>query len=100
LGGRWGRDTSFVTATLSTVTSSSAAFGRWAFVIGQPRRSGGVGAVPAHVVCGLPDRSVLRRRDRRMVSAAAKVCRRSAYHAPYGAWPGGHTGAICRQETK
>jgi hypothetical protein len=27
-----------VTATPSTVTSSSAAFGRWAFVIGQPRR--------------------------------------------------------------
>src|SRR6202045_1329981 len=32
------RDTSFVTATPSTVTSSSAAFGRWAFGIGQPRR--------------------------------------------------------------
>jgi hypothetical protein len=28
----------FVTATPSTVTSSSAAFGRWAFGIGQPRR--------------------------------------------------------------
>src|ERR1700726_4141279 len=32
------RDTSFVTATPSTVTSSSAAVGRWAFGIGQPRR--------------------------------------------------------------
>src|SRR6202030_2015533 len=32
------RDTSFVTATPSTVTSSSAAFGQWAFGIGQPRR--------------------------------------------------------------
>src|SRR6202045_647271 len=32
------RDTSFVTATPSTVTSSSAAFGRWAFGIDQPRR--------------------------------------------------------------
>src|ERR1700681_3893862 len=36
--GKWNRDTSFVTATPSTVTSSSAAFGRWAFGIGQPRR--------------------------------------------------------------
>src|SRR5258708_25605024 len=36
--GKWRRDTSFVTATPSTVTSSSAAFGRWAFGIGQPRR--------------------------------------------------------------
>jgi hypothetical protein len=32
------RDASFVTATPSTVTSSSAGFGRWAFGIGQPRR--------------------------------------------------------------
>src|SRR3984885_16251642 len=32
------RNTAFVTATPSTVTSSSAAFGRWAFGIGQPRR--------------------------------------------------------------
>jgi hypothetical protein len=31
-------DTSFVTATPSTVTYSSAAFGRWAFGISQPRR--------------------------------------------------------------
>src|SRR5258708_4817135 len=38
MAGRWRRDTSFVTATLSTVTSSSAAFGRWAFGIGQPHR--------------------------------------------------------------
>src|SRR5258707_9249758 len=38
MAGRWRRDTSFVTATPSTVTSSSAAFGRWAFGIGQPRR--------------------------------------------------------------
>src|SRR3984885_1446487 len=36
--GKERRDTSFVTATPSTVTSSSAAFGRWAFGIGQPRR--------------------------------------------------------------
>src|SRR5467141_3484967 len=36
--GKQRRDTSFVTATPSTVTSSSAAFGRWAFGIGQPRR--------------------------------------------------------------
>src|SRR3984893_5146653 len=36
--GKEHRDTSFVTATPSTVTSSSAAFGRWAFGIGQPRR--------------------------------------------------------------
>src|SRR3982074_676245 len=36
--GKWNRDTSAVTATPSTVTSSSAAFGRWAFGIGQPRR--------------------------------------------------------------
>src|SRR3982074_881244 len=36
--GKLRRDTSFVTATPSTVTSSSAAFGRWAFGIGQPRR--------------------------------------------------------------
>src|ERR1700682_502072 len=36
--GKWNRDTSSVTATPSTVTSSSAAFGRWAFGIGQPRR--------------------------------------------------------------
>ena len=32
------RDTSSVTATPSTVTSSSAAFRRWAFGIGRPRR--------------------------------------------------------------
>src|SRR5882757_7414299 len=38
MAGTWRRDTSFVTATPSTVTSSSAAFGRWAFGIGQPRR--------------------------------------------------------------
>src|SRR5882762_4664373 len=38
MAGKWRRDTSFVTATPSTVTSSSAAFGRWAFGIGQPRR--------------------------------------------------------------
>src|ERR1700738_3008525 len=36
--GNYNRDTSSVTATPSTVTSSSAAFGRWAFGIGQPRR--------------------------------------------------------------
>src|ERR1700733_1418725 len=36
--GKERRDTSFVTATPSTVTSSSAAFGRWAFGIGRPRR--------------------------------------------------------------
>src|SRR6266404_5526943 len=36
--GKYNRDTSSVTATPSTVTSSSAAFGRWAFGIGQPRR--------------------------------------------------------------
>src|SRR6202165_2799779 len=36
--GKYHRDTSSVTATPSTVTSSSAAFGRWAFGIGQPRR--------------------------------------------------------------
>src|SRR6185312_15469671 len=36
--GRKNRDTSSVTATPSTVTSSSAAFGRWAFGIGQPPR--------------------------------------------------------------
>src|ERR1700704_2603653 len=36
--GKQRRDTSSVTATPSTVTSSSAAFGRWAFGIGQPRR--------------------------------------------------------------
>src|SRR5229473_7136984 len=35
--GKFHRDTSSVTATPSTVTSSSAAFGRWAFGIGQPR---------------------------------------------------------------
>src|SRR5260221_12766008 len=38
MAGKWRRDTSFVTATPSTVTSSSAAFGRWALGIGQPRR--------------------------------------------------------------
>src|SRR5258707_8098289 len=38
--GKYNRDTSSVTATPSTVTSSSAAFGRWAFGIGQPRRDG------------------------------------------------------------
>src|SRR4030081_3105209 len=38
MAGKWRRDTSFVTATPSTVTSSSAAFGRWAFGIDQPRR--------------------------------------------------------------
>src|SRR6202140_1307076 len=38
MAGKWHRDTSFLTATPSTVTSSSAAFGRWAFAIGQPRR--------------------------------------------------------------
>src|ERR1700737_3393378 len=38
MAGTWRRDTSSVTATRSTVTSSSAAFGRWAFGIGQPRR--------------------------------------------------------------
>src|ERR1700748_1418320 len=32
------RDTSSVTAPPSAATSSSAAFGRWAFGIGQPRR--------------------------------------------------------------
>src|SRR3982074_2404348 len=36
--GKLRRDTSSVTATPSTVTFSSAAFGRWAFGIGQPRR--------------------------------------------------------------
>src|SRR5712664_418413 len=36
--GKQRRDTSFVTATPLTVTSSSAAFGQWAFGIGQPRR--------------------------------------------------------------
>src|SRR6202795_3483903 len=36
--GKQRRDTSSVTATPSTVTSSSAAFGRWAFGIGRPRR--------------------------------------------------------------
>src|SRR6185437_10714009 len=36
--GKLRRDTSSVTATPSTVTSSSAAFGRSAFGIGQPRR--------------------------------------------------------------
>src|SRR5712664_3331958 len=36
--GKYNRDTSSVTATPSTVTSSSAAFGRWAFGIGQPPR--------------------------------------------------------------
>src|SRR6267154_2201302 len=36
--GKYNRDTSSVTATPSTATSSSAAFGRWAFGIGQPRR--------------------------------------------------------------
>src|ERR1700716_2099520 len=35
--GKGRREISFVTATPSTVTSSSAAFGRWAFGIGQPR---------------------------------------------------------------
>src|ERR1700682_880526 len=39
--GKWNRDTSSVTATPSTVTSSSAAFGRWAFGISQPRRDRG-----------------------------------------------------------
>src|SRR5882762_9771407 len=38
MAGKWRRDTSFVTVTPSTVTSSSAAFGRRAFGIGQPRR--------------------------------------------------------------
>src|ERR1700682_4850384 len=38
MAGKWRRDTSSVTATPSTVTSSSAAFGRWAFGIGRPRR--------------------------------------------------------------
>src|SRR3984893_6642567 len=38
MAGTKNRDTSSVTATPSTVTSSSAAFGRWAFGIGQPRR--------------------------------------------------------------
>src|SRR6476619_712245 len=38
MAGKSRRDTSFVTATPSTVTSSSAAFGRWAFGIGQPGR--------------------------------------------------------------
>src|ERR1700687_274032 len=38
MGGKQRRDTSFVTAAPSTVTSSSAAFGRRAFGIGQPRR--------------------------------------------------------------
>src|SRR6202795_3099969 len=36
--GKQRRNTSFVTATPSTVTSSSAVFGRCAFGIGQPRR--------------------------------------------------------------
>src|SRR6478752_9242574 len=36
--GKLRRDTSFVTATPAVVTSSSAAFGRWAFGIGQPPR--------------------------------------------------------------
>src|SRR5258705_774522 len=36
--GKYNRDTSSVTATPSTVTSSSAAFGQWAFGIGQLRR--------------------------------------------------------------
>src|SRR6202165_5067426 len=36
--GKWRRDILFVTATLSPVPSSSAAFGRWAFGLGQPRR--------------------------------------------------------------
>src|ERR1700716_3981681 len=36
--GKGRREISFVTATPSTVTSSSAAFGRWAFGIGQLRR--------------------------------------------------------------
>src|ERR1700675_4970859 len=36
--GKQRRDTSSVPATPSTVTSSSAAFGRGAFGIGQPRR--------------------------------------------------------------
>src|ERR1700726_992803 len=36
--GKYNRDTSSLTATPSTVTSSPAAFGRWAFGIGQPRR--------------------------------------------------------------
>src|SRR5882757_1660445 len=36
--GKYNRDTSSVTATPSTVTSSFAAFGRWAFGIGQLRR--------------------------------------------------------------
>jgi hypothetical protein len=38
MAGKYNRDTSSVTATPSTVTSSSAAFGRWAFGIGQLRR--------------------------------------------------------------
>src|ERR1700738_1111941 len=38
MAGKWRRDTSSVTATPSTVTSSSAPFGRWAFGIGQPPR--------------------------------------------------------------
>src|SRR5713226_2932810 len=36
--GKFNRDTSSVTATPSTVTYSSAAFGRWAFGSGQLRR--------------------------------------------------------------
>src|SRR6202795_1906420 len=36
--GKQRRNTSFVTATPSTVTSSSAVFGRCAFGIGEPRR--------------------------------------------------------------
>src|ERR1700676_2538045 len=37
--GKYNRDTSSVTATPSTVPSSSATYGRWAFGIGQPRRN-------------------------------------------------------------
>src|ERR1700756_4086732 len=46
------RDTSSVPATPSTVTSASAAFGRWAFGIGQPRldRRGRAGIVKGRSV--------------------------------------------------
>src|SRR5712671_4639409 len=50
--GKYNRDTSSVTATPSTVTSSSAAFGRWAFGIGRPRhdRRGRTGIVKGRSV--------------------------------------------------
>ena len=47
-------------------------------------QSGGVGALPPYASCLVPDRRLLRRRNRSLVSAAARVPCRSAHHAAHG----------------